>query len=289
MDQASILREKMQRKSENTCRTLAVVSGKGGVGKSNFTTNFALSLAEVGHRVLIVDMDLGMGNIHILLGKTAKNSLTHYLQGDCAIEEVIHREESNLDFIAGGSGMSSLLRWSDVMFDRLIFAFNELQKNYDFILFDMGAGATEWSLQFIIAVDDIIVVSTTEPTSITDAYSMMKFVHNKDAEKKFYLICNRAYTHQEGLVTLERLKTTMHRFLAKDTISLGVIPEDLHVHKAIVQQTPYKKKFPNCAASKAVTNIAKRYLNEESNQPIVAVQSNQFLSKLKGLFSKGGA
>lgn len=289
MDQASTLRQKMQKKSKHKCRTLAVVSGKGGVGKSNFTTNFALSLVEVGHRVLIVDMDLGMGNIHILLGKTARNSLTHYLQGDCSIQEVIHHEEANFDFIAGGSGMSSLLRWSDVMFDRLIFAFNELQKNYDFILFDMGAGATEWSLQFIIAVDDIIVVSTTEPTSITDAYSMMKFVHKKDAEKKFYLICNRAYTHNEGLVTLERLKGTMHRFLAKEIISLGVIPEDMHVHKAIIQQIPYKKRFPNCPATKAVTQIAKRYLNEETDQPIIDSQSNQFLSKLKGLFSKGGA
>lgn len=287
MDQASLLRQKMQNQNVSTCKTIAVVSGKGGVGKSNFTTNFSLSLAEAGHRVLIVDMDLGMGNIHILLGKTSRNSLTNYLQGECSIQEIINSEDENLDFIAGGSGMSSLLRWSDFMFERLIFAFNELQKNYDFILFDMGAGATEWSLQFIMSVDDVVVVSTTEPTSITDAYSMMKYIHSKNADKNFYLICNRAFTADEGLNTLKRLKTTMLRFLVKDVTELGVILEDVHVRKAINQQIPYKKLYPNCVASKAITEIAERYLQDDNNQIVQVVESNQFLTKLKGLFSKG--
>lgn len=289
MDQASILRRKMQNQPENICRTLAIVSGKGGVGKSNFTTNFAISLAEVGHKVLIVDMDLGMGNIHILLGKTARNSLTNYLQGECSIQEIIHNDEPNLDFIAGGSGMASILRWSDLMFERLIFAFNELQKNYDYILFDMGAGATEWSLQFIMSVEDIVVVSTTEPTSITDAYSMMKYIHKKDENKQFFLVCNRALSHDEGITTVERLKTTMQRFLGKEVISLGVIPEDLHVRKAIHQQEPFKKRYPNCIASKSINAIVKRYVNEEIDRPLVESGANQFLTKLRGLFSKGGA
>lgn len=287
MDQAALLRQKMLGQINTTCKTIAVVSGKGGVGKSNFTTNFSLALAEVNKRVLIVDMDLGMGNVHILLGKTARNSLTNYLQGECTIQEIIHHDDDNLDFIAGGSGMSSLLRWSDFMFERLIFAFNELQKNYDFILFDMGAGATEWSLQFIMSVDDVVVVSTTEPTSITDAYSMMKYIHSKNADKNFYLICNRAFTADEGLNTLKRLKTTMLRFLVKDVTELGVILEDVHVRKAINQQIPYKKLYPNCVASKAITEIAERYLQDDNNQIVQVVESNQFLTKLKGLFSKG--
>lgn len=287
MDQAALLRQKMQGQVQTTCKTIAVVSGKGGVGKSNFTTNFSLALTGLKQRVLIVDMDLGMGNIHILLGKTARNSLTNYLQGECSIQEIIHHDDENLDFIAGGSGMSSLLRWSDFMFERLIFAFNELQKNYDFILFDMGAGATEWSLQFIMSVDDVIVVSTTEPTSITDAYSMMKYIHNKDQNKNFQLICNRALSAGEGLNTLARLKTTMSRFLAKEVLELGVILEDMHVRKAINQQVPYKRLYPNCVASKAIGEIAERYLSNDGNQIIQVIETNQFLSKLKGLFSKG--
>ncbi|MEB7771778.1 MinD/ParA family protein [Kurthia gibsonii] len=286
MDQAALLREKMQQQQTTVCKTIAVVSGKGGVGKSNFTTNFALALAQQNHRVLIVDMDIGMGNIHILLGKTARNSLTNYLQGECSIQEIIHQDEKNLDFIAGGSGMSSLLQWSDFMFERLIFAFNELQKNYDFILFDMGAGATEWSLQFMMSVHHIVVVSTTEPTSITDAYSMMKYIHMKDEEKDFYLVCNRALSKDDGLLTLERLKTTMSRFLAKEVLELGMIPEDLQVRKAINQQIPYKKRYPTCQASKAMDGIVERYLTNDLNNPIQLTQENQFISKLRGLFSK---
>lgn len=286
MDQAALLREKMQQQQATVCKTIAVVSGKGGVGKSNFTTNFAFTLAQQDYRVLIVDMDIGMGNIHILLGKTARNSLTNYLQGECSIQEVIHHDEKHLDFIAGGSGMSSILQWSDFMFERLIFAFNELQKNYDFILFDMGAGATDWSLQFMMSVDHVVVVSTTEPTSITDAYSMMKYIHTKDEEKDFYLVCNRALSKEEGMTTLERLKKTMSRFLSKEILELGMIPEDLQVRKAINQQVPYKKLYPHCAASKAMDTIVKRYLTNDLNSPIQMTQENQFVSKLRGLFSK---
>jgi len=289
VDQAAILREKMQHQTNGTCRTIAVVSGKGGVGKSNFTTNFSLTLAEKGKRVLIVDMDLGMGNIHILLGKSAGNSLTNYLQGECSIQDIIHHDEDQLDFISGGSGMTSLLRWSDFMFERLLFAFDELQKNYDFILFDMGAGATDWSLQFMMSVDDVFVISTTEPTSITDAYSMMKYIHAKDAEKDFFLICNRALSSDEGTTTLHRLKTTMQRFLSKEIIELGVIPEDLQVRKAINEQIPYKRRYPNCIAAKSVNKITERYLANDLLSPIEVVEKNQFLSKLKGLFTKGGA
>lgn len=287
MDQASLLREKMQNKEQKSCRTIAVVSGKGGVGKSNITTNFSLALVEKGHRVLIVDMDLGMGNIHILLGKTTQYSLTNYLQGECTIDDTIFKDPTRLDFVSGGSGMTSLLRWSDEMFDRLIFAFEELQKNYDFILFDMGAGATEWSLQFIMSVDDIFVVSTTEPTSITDAYSMMKYIYKRNEDKHFHLICNRALSPNEGIITLKRLRTTMEQFLKKEVSELGVVLEDMNVRKAIIQQIPFKVLYPKSKASQTMDLMASRYVNTYENTPVEIVQNNLFLNKLKGLFSSG--
>lgn len=287
MDQAEMLRHKMLTTKEEQCKTIAVVSGKGGVGKSNFSTNFSIGLAQLGHKVLIVDMDIGMGNIHILLGKSARNNLTHYLQGKCTIQEVIHQDTYGIEFIAGGSGMSSILRWSDFMFERLIFAFNELQKNYDYILFDMGAGATEWSLQFIMAVDDIVVVSTTEPTSITDAYSMMKYIHTKDSSKQYHVVSNRAFTIGEGQEMLNRLSQTMQRFLNNSIHMLGVIPEDMQVRKAIHQQVPYKHLFPNTSASKAINRIIRSYLNGSQNEEVDSTAP--FLSKLRNLFSKGRA
>src|SRR5690606_32049206 len=104
---------------------------------------------------------------------------------------------------------TSVVEWSKEMFDLLIEAFEHLQKNFDFIIFDMGAGATNWTLDLLTSIDEIVVITTSEPTSITDAYSMMKYIHLKDAEKKYYLVCNRAYSVEEGKETLTRLKNTM--------------------------------------------------------------------------------
>lgn len=175
-DQAETLRLKMLKSQGKLSRSIAIVSGKGGVGKSNFTTNFAYGLIARNKKVVIVDMDIGMGNIHILLGMATPYSLKDHLEGTQEIEEIINHTSNGLDFISGGSGLDVVMEWSDSMFERLIQAFEYLQKEYDFVLFDMGAGATQSAIELIVAIDEVIVISTTEPTSITDAYSMMKFI-----------------------------------------------------------------------------------------------------------------
>lgn len=142
-DQAEMLRRRMLESQETLARSIAIVSGKGGVGKSNFSTNFAYALTSKGKKVLIVDMDIGMGNIHILLGMAPRMSLRDYLVGAQGIEEVINKTLEGVEFISGGSGLDTVLEWSDTMFERLITGFEQLQRQYDFILFDMGAGATK--------------------------------------------------------------------------------------------------------------------------------------------------
>jgi len=285
-DQAELLRLKMQQ-SKSVGQSIAVVSGKGGVGKSNFTTNFSSTLAEQGKKVIIVDMDIGMGNIHILLGKSSSNSLKDYLQGDVSLEDVIFEGPNDLHYISGGTGLAGLLEWSDLMFERLLTAFENLQRTYDYILFDMGAGATNWSLDLLVAVDDIIVVSTTEPTSIMDAYSMMKYIHYKDREKNFYLLCNRVLSNEEGTDTLNRLKQTMLRFLAKEVMILGLLPEDKLVRQSVKRQVPFSILYPNAQITKTLREITNRYINGNLNEAIVPNQSNKFISKLKSIFSKG--
>ncbi len=283
-DQAESLRIKMQQHSQ-LGKAIAVVSGKGGVGKSNFVTNFSSILATYGKRVIIVDMDIGMGNIHILLGMHSRNSLKDYLQGDISLEEVIFEGPNNLHYISGGTGLAGLLEWSDEMFERLLRAFENLQSTYDYILFDMGAGATNWSLDLLVAVDDIIVVSTTEPTSITDAYSMMKYIHFKDRDKNIYLLCNRVLESKEGTETLNRLKQTMHRFLSKDVKILGSLPEDRLVHQAVKKQVPFSILYPDAAISKILREITYRFM--EGNIEEVVVQSkSRFISKLKSIFTQ---
>ncbi len=287
-DQAEKLRMKMMESQGSLGKSIAIVSGKGGVGKSNFTMNFATVLAKAQKKVVVVDMDIGMGNIHILIGKSVQYSLREYLTGELKIEDVMYDGEDQLQYISGGSGMSTILEWSEEMFDRLIEAFEYLQKTFDYILFDMGAGATNWSLDLLASVDEIIVISTAEPTAIMDAYSMMKFIHLKDAQKQFYILCNRTLTYEEGQETLQRLAKAMQKFLQKEVAVLGSLPEDPVVRKAVKAQVPFVISYPDALISKTMYQMANKFMNEYDGE--VHAQQNQsrnFLSKLKGIFSKG--
>lgn len=283
-DQAEALRLKMLKAQGGLAKSIAIVSGKGGVGKSNFSTNFAHSLRLKGKNVIVIDMDIGMGNIHILLGVTPKYSLKDYLIGQQSLEDVINVEREGLTFISGGSGLDTVLDWSEDMFDRLLAAFEQLQKEYDFILFDMGAGATQRSIELIIAVDEVIVISTTEPTSITDAYSMMKFICLKDPDKKFSIVSNRVSKHDDGNEAVTRLQYAMKKFLDKETTILGFLPEDSSVHKAVLAQKPFILQYPNAIISKRMLAIADVYVRQnETDQK----HTTGFLIKLKGIFSRG--
>ncbi|MFD4489622.1 MinD/ParA family protein [Lysinibacillus fusiformis] len=287
-DQAETLRLKMMRQQGDLGRAIAVVSGKGGVGKSNFTMNFALSLAQKGKKVVIVDMDIGMGNIHILIGKNASNSLKDYLEGNKLLDEVIFEGPHGLRYISGGSGMTNIFNWSETMFEQLIHAFEQLQKNYDYILFDMGAGATNWSLDLLTSIDEIIVISTAEPTAITDAYSMMKYIHMRDADKQFYVLCNRAFSKEEGIETNERLKLAMKRFLDKEVTILGSLPEDSIVRKAVREQVPFSLAYPDALISKTLQLIVIRFMEHRVEEVHAHDQTaKNFLTKLRSIFSKG--
>ena len=284
-DQAETLRLRMLESQREISRSIAIVSGKGGVGKSNFSTNFAYALLSKGKKVIIIDMDIGMGNIHILLGMTPRRSLKDYLVGGQGIEEVINSTPEGLDFISGGSGLDAVLDWSETMFDRLITAFEQLQREYDVILFDMGAGATRSAIELLVAIDEIIVISTTEPTSITDAYSMMKFICMRDPDKTINIVSNRVSKTDDENSAVTRLQFAMRRFMQKETTILGVLPEDSVVHRAVLRQKPYLLLYPNAPISKGMMEIAIRFLHRESE--IDQKETIGFLGKLKRMFTKG--
>lgn len=284
-DQAETLRQKMLASQGALARSIAVVSGKGGVGKSNFSTNFAYALIAQGKKVVIVDMDIGMGNIHILLGQTPKTNLMDYLLGDKGIEAIINETNEGLHFISGGSGLDQVMEWSDVMFDRLTTAFEHLQKDYDFILFDMGAGATQKSIELITAIDEVIVISTTEPTSITDAYSMMKYIVLKDPETIFYLVGNRVPKKQDGNESVLRLQFAMKKFLQKETMVLGCLPEDEAVQKAVIAQKPYFLAYPTAAVSKKMYMMTEVFT--KFNATSEGHKAPNFIRKLKNVFIRG--
>ena len=287
-DQAETLRLKMLGQQGELGRAIAVVSGKGGVGKSNFTMNFATTLANKGKKVLIVDMDIGMGNINILIGKNVSNSLKDYLDGNKVLDDVIFEGPYGLKYIAGGSGMSSVLEWSEAMFERLVYGFEQFQKNFDYILFDMGAGATSWSLDLLASINEIIVVSTAEPTSITDAYSMMKYIHLRDADKQFYILCNRAFSKEEGIETTERLRLTMKRFLEKRLLCWVHYLKILLCVRLCVSKYPFSLAYPDALISKTLQLIVARFIEHRAEEVHAHDQSaGKFLTKLRSIFSKG--
>lgn len=230
-----------------------------------------------------------MGNVHILIGSSAKYNLKDYLDGQVPLEDVLCETNEGVSYISGGSGMSSLMEWSPNVFARLISAFETLQKEYDFVLFDMGAGVVDWSLDLLTSIEEIIVISTAEPTSIMDAYSMMKFIHLKDPMKKFYLLGNRAYTVEEGQDTTQRLKTVMQRFLEKEATILGSLPEDPVVRQAVRQQSLFTLLYPDAPVSKTMGKIVEQFLTTQAVMKEVHAtnESMKFIAKLKNIFSRG--
>ncbi|WP_077211539.1 MinD/ParA family protein [Bacillus dakarensis] len=280
-DQAEALRKRLQIKSNRqNSKSIAVVSGKGGVGKSNFSLNFAISLSKRGHKVLLFDMDIGMGNIDILLGNQAKCSISDFFDGKETLSNLISEGPEQLHYIAGGSGLERLITIDDDTFSSFSDELSSIMDNYQYIIFDMGAGVTKESLSFILSVDEIIVVTTPEPTSITDAYSMMKHIHIQNQDIPFLIVVNRVLDDRDGINTYKRLKEVSKRFLGRDLNALGVIPDDRSILKAVTSQTPFILKDVRSDASKAIIRITERYETQLLKE-MPATNAFHFVTKLK--------
>ena len=284
-DQAENLRNFIEKHEQSQpSKTIAVISGKGGVGKSNFSLNFAINLAKLGKRVLLFDMDIGMGNIDILFGHHSPNNIMDFFNGNLTIRETISPGPENTSIIAGGTGLTNLFTLDDELFNRFTDQFNELLYEYDYILFDMGAGINEDTAKLLLCVDEIIVITTPEPTSITDAYSVMKYLHSVSADIPFYLICNRVEGEQQGKETMVRLHSVMKKFLQKEIIPLGYLPDDRTVMQAVSKQIPFILFDPSANISIALSDIISRYLNHSFSEKITFRRSH-FLLKFKKIFS----
>ncbi|MBE4908710.1 MinD/ParA family protein [Bacillus luteolus] len=286
-DQAESLRIKLQQKRSSTNHTtsIAVISGKGGVGKSNLSLNFALSLKQQGKSVLLFDMDIGMGNIDILMGVTSQHTVVDMLDNQLPINEIIQEGSNGLAYISGGSGLSSIFTMEFEKIDRFFEQLQLVLPQYEYVIFDMGAGMTNESLQFLIAMDEIFIVTTPEPTSITDAYAAMKYIYSFNNTIPYYLVVNRAQSENEGKQTLQRLSNVVSRFLNKETIQLGILPDDKTVSKAVSHQTPYILYSPKSMISRAIESLTSRYLeNTPYNEGLEMRYS--FITKLKRLIER---
>lgn len=285
-DQAEALRHLVHTKSSESAKTtriITITSGKGGVGKSNFSLNFAMALQKRGFSVLVFDADISFANIDVLLGTPAQYNLIHLLKGEKSIWEIIQTGPNGLQFIAGGSGFKDLVRLSDQELEYFAQQIGKLNGHFDFIIFDTGAGLSKETVRFITAADETIVVTTPEPTSITDAYALIKMIKTMGHDITFRLIVNRVADDREGQQTSENMRQVASKYLGIDLPVLGYIPDDSNVTKAVKRQTPLTVAFPDSVATRGIDRIASSFLSERTVQPERGISS--FLNRIRKLWS----
>lgn len=278
-DQAETLRTKLQRRHglKPKTKAIAVVSGKGGVGKSNFSLNFSISLSRRGLSVLLFDMDVGMGNLDILMGCSSEKTIVDYLLGESSLPEIILDGPEGVKYIGGGSGLSKL-----VNLERLGTLYDELDgtfEQYDYLIFDMGAGINEASMKFLLSVHEIFVITTPEPTALMDAYAIIKYLHLLDEALPFLIVANRTHSSREGEATLKRLSDVVKKFLDMEPEWLGILPDDHAVQQAVSRQIPFITLNPRSKAALALEELVKCYLEGSRQIPLQQVPS--FVSRLK--------
>ena len=248
---------------KESARIIAVTSGKGGVGKSNLTVNLALAFLAEGKKVLVIDADLGMANVDVLLGTSSKYNLLHLLDDDVVLDDVILKGPYGLRYISGGSGMDQAGEFTPAERSLLEEKLTGCGELADIILIDTGAGIGRNVLDFILAADEVVLVTTPEPTAMTDAYAVMKAYSMYAAKPNMRIVVNRVYDEAESLEVAEKLRKTAERFLHMEIGSLGAIYEDRTMIQAVRQQKPILQAYPDSLAAKCIKAIARSILYGE--------------------------
>lgn len=239
------------------CRRIAVTSGKGGVGKTHLSVNLALALADRGLRVLLFDADFGLANVDVLLGIIPQYTLLHVLSGQKNLEEVMIDGPLGLKLIAAGSGgVQELAEIGESQRNRFLKELEALENLADIMIIDTGAGIHRNVLSFALAADDVLVVTTPEPTALMDAYGMMKVLHREHAGVRIALAVNQAATLAEAEEAEKKLIVLTKRFLGLEIHRAGLFPRDPAVVSAVKQQRPVFLTHPSSPFSEAVRRLA---------------------------------
>lgn len=248
-------------------RVITVTSGKGGVGKTNFTINFALALMSYGQKVIILDADLGLANIDVILGVSPAHNLYSVIKGEKNIQDVITTGPQGLQFIAGGSGMQELANLRRWQVEQFIEKLEDLEGLADILIIDTAAGLSKNVMSFVLAADDVIVITTPEPTAITDAYGLVKAMSVKKKHGVVHLVVNKVEDAQEGDLTANKITLVAEKFLKLNIGHLGFILEDPFVSKAVKNQEPFILKYPNSSAAVCIQRLAAHLMNQEYTEP----------------------
>ncbi len=241
-------------------RVIAVTSGKGGVGKTNLTVNLAIALGMAGQRVLVIDADLGMANVDVVLGSMSRKHLLNLLEDEVELSDVLVHGPYGVNYISGGSGIEKAKSFNRQQRHSLMKKLAQCGQLADIILVDTGAGLGKNVMDFILAADEVLLVTTPEPTALTDAYAVMKAYSMYSRKKNLKLVVNRVYDADESREVTEKLRQTSQKFLNMPVECLGYIFEDRNVTVSVRSQKPFFATLPKTIASKCIQGIAERLL-----------------------------
>lgn len=272
MDQAEQLRniiKKSQQQPRPAARVITVTSGKGGVGKSNVSINLAVQFRKMGQRVIIFDADFGLANIEVMFGAVPKNNLGDLIYQGKNIREIITMGPMDIGFISGGSGIAGMSNLGKDYINYLIQNLAELDLIADVIIIDTGAGISDAVLEFLVASGEVLLVTTPEPTSITDSYSLLKALNrhprfDKEATR-IKVVANKVTDEEEGKQLFNKLNVVVARYLKIPLSFVGIIPDDQMLQKAVMQQTPISISNPNAKSSKAFFDMATALMNNATD------------------------
>jgi flagellar biosynthesis protein FlhG len=257
MDQAKGIR---QMNASKPVRVMAVTSGKGGVGKSNITVNLAVAMAQSGENVIVMDADLGLANIDVLLGLSPKRNLSHVIQGECTLEEIIIDGPGGIKIIPASSGSASMSDLTPAENAGVIRSFSELTQPVDTLLIDTAAGLSDSVVSYLRAAREVIVVVCDEPASITDAYAMIKVMNRDYGVQRFHVLSNQANGIQQGRELYMKLSRVSEKYLDVTLDFLGTVPYDDYLKKAVQKQKCVIEIYPRSPSALAFRQIAKKAL-----------------------------
>lgn len=292
MDQATQLRNIIKAANvlpRGTARVITVTSGKGGVGKSNISVNLAIQLRRLGNRVVIMDADFGLANIEVMLGIRPVYNLADLIFRGKSLKDIITSGPEGIGFISGGSGIQELTNLKKEEFIKLSQSLYELDEYVDIIIIDTGAGISDSVLEFVAASSEVLLVVTPEPTSITDAYSLLKTLNKKEEFSEgstvIKMITNRVSSVKEGKQIFDKLSVVVDKFLNIKIEFLGTIPQDSMISKAVIQQKPVTIGYPLAPSAKAITELALVLNNhtaaeQKSKKGIAQLFSNLIRAKI---------
>jgi flagellar biosynthesis protein FlhG len=268
MDQANQLRNIIKAEQQYpSAKVITITSGKGGVGKSSISVNLAIQLQKMGNRVIILDADFGLANIEVMVGIRPRYNLADLIFHGKKLEEIITEGPEGIGFISGGSGIQELTHLSHEQINSLNQSLWRLDEVADVVIIDTGAGIGNEVMEFVYSSDETFLVVTPDPTSLTDAYAVLKSLNLRRSEEKpkasVKMLANRVSSYAEGRELYNKLQVVVDRFLDVKLDFLGAIPQDNLLSKAVLRQTPVSLSFPRSASSKALHEIASMIHNNK--------------------------